>query len=119
MPKYARVVNIKLHPHDIYIGRDRENKVSPHAGERGFFGSPFKIKYKTITGKIGGQYNRNEAMSKYEAYFYKKLGFDPVFEKEIKKLKGKVLGCYCVPQKCHGDIIAQYLNTARFEDDWF
>ena len=31
--------------------------------------------------------------------------------KEFLLLKGKVLGCWCKPNKCHGDIIAAKLNS--------
>jgi hypothetical protein len=31
---------------------------------------------------------------------------DPVFAAELKKLKGKVLACWCSPNPCHGDVIA-------------
>ena len=27
-----------------------------------------------------------------------------------KKLKNKVLGCWCKPDKCHGDILIKILN---------
>ena len=27
-----------------------------------------------------------------------------------EKLKGKVLGCYCKPEACHGDIIVDFLE---------
>lgn len=31
--------------------------------------------------------------------------------KAAKALKGKILGCYCAPQRCHADIIAEYANS--------
>jgi hypothetical protein len=29
---------------------------------------------------------------------------------EIMKLKNKTLGCWCKPDKCHGDILVKILN---------
>jgi hypothetical protein len=40
---------------------------------------------------------------------------DPEMMVKIKsELKDKVLGCYCVPRKCHGHILAWIAN---FEED--
>jgi hypothetical protein len=33
-----------------------------------------------------------------------------LIERMRKELKGKVLGCWCVPNACHGDIILKYIN---------
>jgi hypothetical protein len=83
------VVNIKKNKnYDVYIGRG-----SP-------WGNPFKI----------GIYTREEVISKYKEYFYEKIK-DLNFRKSVLYLKGKVLGCYCHPLPCHGDIIANYLNN--------
>lgn len=82
------VVNIRKEECDVYIGRGS------------IFGNPFKI------GQDG---TREEVIDKYMDYFYKKLE-EPNFRKAIEDLKGKKLGCYCHPEKCHGDIIKQYLE---------
>lgn len=29
---------------------------------------------------------------------------------ELPELKGKILGCYCHPQPCHGDILVKLIN---------
>ena len=34
----------------------------------------------------------------------------PDLQDKIKKLKGKVLGCYCSPLPCHGDVIINFLK---------
>jgi hypothetical protein len=31
-------------------------------------------------------------------------------KKVLKKLKNKVLGCWCYPEKCHGDILIKILE---------
>ena len=82
------VVNLRKEKHDAYIGRGS------------IFGNPFYI------GKDG---NREQVIEKYKKYFEKKLE-DNRFRHEVLKLKGKVLGCYCKPLACHGDVIAEYLN---------
>ena len=32
-------------------------------------------------------------------------------KKEAYKLAGKRLGCFCKPQSCHGDVLADFLNS--------
>lgn len=86
----TKVVNIdKGEKHDVYIGRG-----SP-------WGNPYAIGFEGD--------NRDDVIRKY------KYDFDRGFLKSSKtdslKLKGTVLGCHCKPAACHGDVIAEYLNS--------
>ena len=51
-----------------------------------------------------------EVIAKYREYL---LG-----NKELMSLlyqvKGKTLGCWCKPQNCHGDVIAEVADSTRF-----
>lgn len=87
------VVNIKKQKCDVYIGRP------------GPFGNPFRI------GEHG---DRELVLSRYKAYFYRRLT-EPEFRDKILALKGKVLGCWCKPLTCHGDVIVDYLENANNE----
>ena len=87
----TKVVNKYKEKYDIYIGRPS------------VFGNPFSI------GKDG---DRKEVIDKFREYFLQRIIEDTEFKKEVLKLKGKTLGCYCKPQDCHGDIIAEYLERA-------
>ena len=78
----TKVVHCKRAPYDVYIGRP------------GKWGNPFEI------GKDG---TREEVIAKYETYIMNK----PELLADLHELKGKVLGCYCKPLACHGDILAQ------------
>lgn len=89
------VVNIKHMPYEVYIGRAGR-------GQDGYFGNPFRL----AAGKT-----RGTTLDDYSKYFYNKLNTDPEFKRKIHELKGKVLGCFCKPYACHGDIIANYLNS--------
>lgn len=41
---------------------------------------------------------------------------DPELIELIKKeLKGKILGCWCKPGTCHGDILAKVANESEHE----
>ena len=91
----TKVVNIKEEPHDVYIGRGGR-------GKDGYFGNPFPLK----TGE-----ERGSTLEKYKAYFYNRMESDLGFKQKVHKLKGQILGCFCKPNPCHGDIIADYLDN--------
>lgn len=80
------VVHCKKQRYDVYIGRPS------------VFGNPFVI------GKDG---DRDDVIRKFEQYLLKD---EALMARAKKELRGKVLGCFCAPQKCHGDILAKYAN---------
>jgi len=77
-----KVVHCKKHPYDVYIGRGSK------------WGNPFVI------GKDG---NREEVISKYEAYIMSPQ--QDKLRQSLYELKDKTLGCFCAPKACHGDIL--------------
>ncbi len=89
------VINISSkEPYDVYIGRAnrwKKLKKSPYA-------NPFKV------GEDG---TREEVIEKYRAWF---LAQPELVEQARKELKGKILGCWCKPEPCHGDVIAEILD---------
>lgn len=85
----TKVVHCKKEKYDVYIGRPA------------YFGNPFEI---------GIDGNREEVIEKYKDWFVMQIKTNNVFRKQLDKLKGKTLGCWCKPKDCHGDIIAEYLN---------
>lgn len=86
----TRVVHCKKEPYDVYIGRP-----SP-------YGNPFSHKADTLARfRVA---TRDEAVIKYEAW----VRSQPELVARIKReLRGKVLGCWCHPKRCHGDILAK------------
>lgn len=82
------VVNIRNSTCDQYIGRGST------------FGNPYHI------GEDG---DREQVIEKFRAYFYKRLT-DASFRDKVLALKGKRLGCWCVPLNCHGNVIVEYLE---------
>ena len=83
----GRVVHCKKAAHDVYIGRPSK------------WGNPFAI------GRDG---NREEVIAKYEEWVKKQ----PHLMAALPELKGKVLGCWCAPQACHGDVLAKLSKEA-------
>jgi hypothetical protein len=87
-------VNLRFDEYDVYIGRAGK-------GKSGYFGNPF-------TFPRDG--DREEVLKKYKKYFYFRIRTDREFVKRLLKLKGKRLGCFCKPEGCHGDLIAEWVN---------
>jgi hypothetical protein len=80
----TRVVHCKKEPYDVLI--DRTTK----------WGNPFRI------GKDG---NRKEVLKKYRTWLF--LWQSNLIQDARRELKGKVLGCWCKPNACHGDILVE------------
>lgn len=87
------VVNLRKTEFDVYIGR------SGH-GQDGIFGNPHSVE----------KHGREQCISLFHEYFHARIKNDPEFRYRVHQLRGKRLGCFCKPKKCHGDIIAEYLN---------
>jgi hypothetical protein len=98
------VVNIYKEQFDAYIGRAGR-------GEDGYFGNPFRMENGT---------SREDTVEKFQRYFTARIEKDVEFRRRVLALKGKRLGCFCKPQACHGDVIADWLNKMeqrRWSDD--
>lgn len=89
------VVNIYKERYDQYIGRAGK-------GQDGYYGNPFRLH--------PGE-SRGATIGRFKKYFYKRLKEDAEFKRRIHLLKGMRLGCFCKPNACHGDVIAEYLNS--------
>ncbi len=94
MNKPQRVVHVDKEPFEVYIGR--ENTERGLKGSK--WGNPFLI------GRDG---TRAEVIAKYEIW----IKTQPHLIAALPELKGKVLGCYCAPKACHGDVLLQLANA--------
>ena len=79
------VVHCKKQKYDVYIGRPSK------------WGNPFCI------GRDG---TREDVINAYRNYLLSNLSLID----DIESLRGKILGCWCKPQACHGDVIEEILN---------
>lgn len=92
----TRVVNVdKDEKYDVYIGRGSA------------WGNPYAVGFGN--GPDEEQNDRDEAIRKYKYDFDK--GYLKSSKEQVLKLRGKTLGCHCKPAACHGDILANYLNS--------
>lgn len=92
----CKVVNLKHERYDVYIGR------AGH-GQDGRFGNPFRV------GVHGAQ---GECVKLFENWFYSESPAAVQMRMRVlQEIKpGMVLGCFCKPRACHGDVIAAYVN---------
>lgn len=102
----GRVVNIKRVGHrgyDVYIGRP-----SP-------FGNPYShLPNAEELGLIQTR-TRREAVRRYETWIRAQIKRDDQFVDDLIALEGKVLGCWCKPEACHGDVILKAIEWAKAE----
>jgi hypothetical protein len=97
--KQALVVNMRNAAYDVDISRSSK------------WGNPFTHE-KGKTKALFFVATRAEAISKYEEW----LKEQPHLMAELPKLKGKVLGCWCKPLACHGDVLARLANGGEHEE---
>ena len=83
----TRVVHCKRQRYDVYIGRPSK------------WGNPFVI------GRDG---SREQVIAKYRAWVLAQ----PELVAALPELRGKILGCWCAPQACHGDVLAELAQAA-------
>ena len=84
------VVHCKKAPYDVYIGRPSK------------WGNPFEI------GRDG---IRGEVIEKYRKWILTQ----PELLAALPELKGKVLGCWCAPLPCHGEVLEQLVKERCHE----
>jgi len=88
-----------------YIGRRGvifvERKRFPEVSSK--WANPFKL----VPGKTGDQ-----VMEEYENYIRKKIIEDNLIE-ELLDLEGKNLGCWCAPNRCHGDVLLKLIEEFK------
>ncbi len=81
-----RVVHCRRGRHHVYIGRPSR------------WGNPF------VVGRQGA---RGECISLYEDW----LRDNATLLAALDELRGLVLGCWCAPRPCHGDLLVRLANA--------
>lgn len=80
------VVHCKKEPYDVYIGRPSK------------WGNPFHINDSQISREVS-----------IELYLGWILGQQHLLD-ALHELDGKILGCWCKPKRCHGDVLAELVK---------
>ena len=82
------VVHCKKEDYDIYIGRSSK------------WGNPFML---------GMHGTRSQVIAKYRSWIKRQ----PELMAALDELDGKVLGCHCKPEACHGDVLIELLEEKK------
>jgi len=97
--RITRVVNIKKE--EKYQGV-RSTPEFEYIGRGSYWGNPYSM-YEEGD-------DRDEVIRKYR-YDFEFDKFINIDKSKIYELAGKRLGCFCKPAACHGDVLAEYLNS--------
>jgi hypothetical protein len=82
------VVHCKRQPFDVLI--DRTTK----------WGNPFKLQIDT-------EADRKKCLEFYRHWLMRQHHLLA----DLHELRGKVLGCWCAPKLCHGDVLAELADS--------
>lgn len=94
------VVNVRFtDKFDLYIGREIKNE--HHFFEKSKWHNPFKAK----------DYPDQDVVAMYENYITSTELYN-----QLEELDGLILGCWCKPNKCHGDVLIRLLNEKKMSD---
>ena len=105
-PRYANLQEWMADPNNAYIGRGGVVLI----GSRRFsypgskWGNPFKPSKDNT---------KEQRIRQYEEYIREKIERESLQE-ELLSMKGKVLGCWCKPEGCHGDVLVRLIEELSF-----
>ena len=80
----------------VYIGRAQ--RFLPEYSKKSIWFNPFATKNDT---------ERDKVCDEFSVY----LDNNASLISRLPELKGKVLGCWCYPKRCHGDYLAKLTNS--------
>ncbi len=81
---------------DVYIGRE----VPEHGLPASKWGNPFVMQDM-------GDTERNRALAAYRQWVMRQ----PELIASLQELSGRRLGCWCAPQRCHGDVLVELIES--------
>lgn len=94
---------------NLYIGRDMSHHVPGAVGS--VWGNPFPVakpeKFQTNAHRNNTpRYTLDESL----ILFRQHIESSPNLISRLKELDGKALGCWCKPNRCHGDILTELVE---------
>jgi hypothetical protein len=99
-------------PGGTQLVNGRTEDVDRWIDRRSRFGNPFKLV------EDGGEIeSRERSVDLYEGWFRGQLRQNAEFRNALSDLRGKRLGCWCLPQRCHGEIVLRHLAQAYSHQD--
>ncbi len=95
----TKVINIKI---ETDYENQRDSQYYQYIGRGSYWGNPYSM-YENGD-------SREDVIRKYK-YDFDFNKFINKDKSQVYKLHGKILGCFCKPDACHGDILADFLNS--------
>jgi len=95
----TRVINIKKETQYAHL---KSNAQYEYIGRGSYWGNPYSM--------FAEGDSRGEVIRKFK-YDFDNDKFAKKQRSEVFKLSGKRLGCFCKPDACHGDVLADFLNA--------
>lgn len=92
-----KIVNLKHSPYDLYIGRENKTYNLPASK----WANPYTL----------SDYSLEECLILYEKHIRNSDLYN-----QLDELEGLILGCWCFPNRCHGDILFKLYNEKRLND---
>lgn len=89
------VVHWQKAPFDVYIGRPSR------------WGNPFSHVTPRREFRVA---SRAEAIDRFEQWL---LSQPDLVARVKRELRGKVLGCWCAPLRCHGEVLYRIANEGQ------
>lgn len=97
--RITRVINIKKQTEFQGVKNTSDYE---YIGRGSYWGNPYSMFEEGD--------DRDEVIRKYKYDFENDI-FPNKKKSEVFKLAGKKLGCFCKPLECHGDVLAEFLNS--------
>jgi len=94
MTNRVKVINMRYYSKRDFVRVDRATK----------WGNPFRV---------GIDGNRDEVIEKYRQDLWERIKAGKVLIRELAELADKQLGCWCIPKRCHAEVLAQAAIWAK------
>lgn len=95
------VVHCMKSPYEVYIGRGKD----PQTEEWGEWGNRYSHR-ESASERVIYVDTAEEAVLRYKADLWEQINEGKLSLERLASLAGKTLGCWCAPECCHGDVLA-------------
>lgn len=89
---------------NVYIGRDMSFYVD--GANASMWANPYRVNNNNKNKTKIIYYSLDESLKKYREH----IESSSVLLAKLPELKGKTLGCWCKPNRCHGDVLTELVN---------
>ncbi len=99
--------------HAVVANMKTDLRLIAWAQENGLF---VRVDRTTVWGNpfiLPDDGEREEVIEAYQIY----LGYKPSLSRRYDELRGKVLGCWCYPEECHGNVLAREAHEECASDE--